>query len=164
VKITRDLGAPDATFGLAISGVGIGSLAGAVAATRLGTRTNVALVLLASTFATGVILLGLAAAGSVAVIVTLMALVGLFEIVIIVTYVTLRTAYSPDALLGRIGSTARVVSLGIQPIGMIVGGILIDAIGGTETIAVMGVGLCLLALVFVPVRPLRGATLAPQGS
>jgi hypothetical protein len=77
-------------------------------------------------------------------------------------YITVRTAYSPDALLGRIGSTARTVSLGLQPIGLLLGGALIDATSGSATIAVIGVVITLVSLVFIPVRALRGATLAPR--
>ena len=79
---------------------------------------------------------------------------GVAQSMVLVTYITLRTAYSPDALLGRIGSTARTISLGLQPIGLLVGGALIDATSGSTTIAAIGVGLLLVSLVFVPIRAL----------
>jgi len=85
---------------------------------------------------------------------------GVAETMVVVTYVSFRTALSPDALLGRIASTARMVSLGLQPIGVLIGGVLIDTIGGTETIAVLGVVALALALAFAPVRALRNATIA----
>jgi predicted MFS family arabinose efflux permease len=81
----------------------------------------------------------------------------------VVVYVSVRAANSPDALVGRIASTARVMALGLMPIGSLVGGILIDAIGGTETLAILGVSICLLALVFSQVDALRAASLAPTG-
>lgn len=74
----------------------------------------------------------------------------------------MRTAYSPDALLGRIGSTARTISLGLQPVGLLIGGALIDLTSGSTTIAVMGLVLVGLSLVFLPVRALRSATLQPR--
>jgi hypothetical protein len=123
---------------------------------------RVPLILLAGMLLMGGCLIGVAFADVVPAIVGLAMLGGTVETLIVVVYVTLRTAYSPDDLLGRIGSTARVVSLGLQPIGMLVGGVLIDTIGGTQTLAVMGAGVCVLALVFAPVRALRGATLAPE--
>ncbi len=55
---------------------------------------------------------------------------GVAQSTVLVTYMTLRTAHSPDALLGRIGSTARTISLGLQPIGLLVGGALIDLTSG----------------------------------
>ena len=54
-----------------------------------------------------------------------------------------------------------VIALGLMPIGMLVGGVLIDSIGGTGTLTVMGVAMCLLALTFTQVRGLRRASLAP---
>ena len=53
-------------------------------------------------------------------------------------------------------------SLGVQPIGLLIGGLLIDSVGGTQTIVVVGLAACLLALAFAPVRALRRATLAPE--
>jgi hypothetical protein len=90
---------------------------------------------------------------------------GVAQSMVLVTYITLRTALSPDALLGRIGSTARTISLGLQPIGLLVGGALIDLTSGATTIAVMGLVLAGLSLVFVPVRALRRASvqLRPPG-
>ncbi len=73
----------------------------------------------------------------------------------------LRTVYSPDALLGRIGSTARTISLGLQPIGLLVGGALIDLTSGSTTIALMGISVALVSLAFAPVTALRRATLQP---
>jgi hypothetical protein len=81
---------------------------------------------------------------------------------VLVTYITLRTAYSPDELLGRIGSTARTISLGLQPVGLLAGGALIDATNGSTTIAVMGLGVAAISLVFAPIAGFRRATIAPR--
>ena len=62
---------------------------------------------------------------------------------------------TPDELLGRVGSTARMVSLGLQPIGMLVGGVLLDAAGGGVTLAAMGVATIAASLVFSLSRTLR---------
>ena len=47
-----------------------------------------------------------------------------------------------------------------MPIGSLVGGVLIDSVGGTGTLAVLGAVLCLIALAFSQVRGLRAASLA----
>ena len=78
------------------------------------------------------------------------------------TYITVRAAYSPDELLGRIGSTARTISLGLQPVGLLVGGALIDLTSGSTTIVAMGVAIALVSLAFAPVRVLRTASLQPR--
>jgi predicted MFS family arabinose efflux permease len=54
-----------------------------------------------------------------------------------------------------------VMALGLIPIGSLVGGVLIDTIGGTGTLFVLGAALCVVALVFSQVRGLRAASLAP---
>ena len=87
---------------------------------------------------------------------------GIAQSMVLVMYLTLRTTYSPDELLGRIGSTARTFSLGLQPIGMLVGGALIDATSGATTIAIMGSAVVLVSLAFAPVAALRHASLAPR--
>jgi MFS family permease len=161
VRITRDLGQSEEVFGIVVASFGFGAIAGALVAARLGRRANVVLVMLGGIAFTGLTILGLAAFDAVEAMVLFTLLGGLSETLVSVTYVTLRAAVSPDALLGRIGSTARVFSLGVQPIGLLAGGLLIDSIGGTQTIAVIGVAACALALAFAPVRALRQASLAP---
>jgi MFS family permease len=161
VRITLDLGQSEEVFGIVVASFGFGAVAGALVVARLGRRANVVLVLLGGIAFTGLTILGLAAFDAVAAMVLFTLLGGLSETLVSVTYVTLRTAVSPDALLGRIGSTARVFSLGVQPIGLLAGGLLIDSIGGTSTIAVIGVAACVLALAFAPARALRHASLSP---
>ena len=162
-RITRDLGYPATILGLVLTGYGIGTVAGSLVATRLGRRRSVGPILLAGQFATGIAFLGIAGAGLVPAMIGCAVLAGVSQSLVLVTYITVRTAYSPDHLLGRVGSTARVVSLGLQPLGMLAGGVLIDATSGTTTIVVMGVALCVIALAFVPVRALRRASLSgPQ--
>ena len=57
----------------------------------------------------------------------------------LVAYVSLRTMLSPDALLGRVGATARTMSIGLMPIGSLVTGVALDAVGGGTTLVAMGV-------------------------
>ena len=161
VYITRDLGHEDAILGLILTAYGIGTVAGALLTSRAGARA-VAPILLGGTFATGCCLVIVAFTGQVPVLLAVAVVSGVAQSMVLVTYVTVRTAYSPDALLGRIGSTARTISLGLQPIGLLVGGALIDLTSGGTTIAVLGVGLAALSLVFLPVRALRSARLQPR--
>lgn len=161
-RITRDLGLSPSILGVVLTAYGVGTVTGSLAATRIGRRTSVAVVLLAGEFATGIGLVGIALAGIVPLLVAFAVVSGIAQSLVLVTYVTVRTAYSPDHLLGRVGSTARVVSLGLQPLGMLAGGVLIDVTSGTTAIAVMGGILCLLAVAFVPIRALRTASLTPR--
>ena len=62
-------------------------------------------------------------------------------------------------LLGRVGSTARTLSIGLQPIGMITSGVLLDSVGGGVTLLLMGGGLLAVTACFALSRALRGATI-----
>jgi hypothetical protein len=92
------------------------------------------------------------------------ALAGVCQSLVFLTYLTARANYSPDTLLGRVGSTARTISLGLQPVGMLAGGLLIDLTSGSATIALMGILLVGLALAFTPVAALRRATTLPAST
>ena len=53
--------------------------------------------------------------------------------------------------------------MGLQPIGMLVGGALIDATSGATTIAAMGSAIVLISLAFLPVgRAPSRVSLAPR--
>ena len=161
-RIVRDLGQSPAAFGLTLTGLGAGTLLGALFASRLGHGTNVARVLVIAVLFMGVPLIAASAIGSLPAIVALTGLSGAGEAALVVVYVSVRAANSPDELVGRIASTARVIALGLMPIGNLIGGILIDTIGGTGTLAVMGVAMCALAAAFTQLRGLRAASLGPQ--
>ncbi|MFL5679308.1 MAG: MFS transporter [Chloroflexota bacterium] len=160
-RIVRDLGQSPAVFGLTLTGLGIGTLVGSLFASRLGPGTNVARVMVLSILLMGAPLIGLAVVDSVPALVALTALSGAGEIALVVVYVSVRAANSPDELVGRIASTARVFALGLMPIANLIGGVLIDSIGGTRTLAVLGATICVLGVAFSQVRPLRVASLAP---
>ncbi len=161
VYITRDLGLPDTILGLVLTAYGIGTVVGSLLAAR-ATHRPVGPTLLGGTFVTGIALLVVATTDQVPILLAAAVISGVAQSMVLVTYITIRTAYSPDALLGRIGSTARTISLGLQPVGLLVGGALIDLTNGSTTIAVLGVGLALVSLAFVPARALRHAALHPR--
>jgi hypothetical protein len=68
--------------------------------------------------------------GSLPVMFVLAFASGAFQSIVLVAYITVRAASSPDELLGRVGSTARTISTGIQPVGLLIGGILPDLLRG----------------------------------
>ena len=160
-RVVRDLGQPPAAFGLTVTAIGVGTIVGSVFAARLGPGTNVARVMLV---AVGVVGLANAVAGvvpSLPAVVALNAVSGAGEVVVLVVYVSVRAGYSPDALLGRIGSTARVMALGLMPIASLIGGSLIDAIGGSATLVVLGGVMCGFALACTRLSGLRAAEFVP---
>lgn len=161
VHVTRDLRLGDAILGLILTAYGMGTVVGSLLAAR-ATHRHVGPTLLGGTFVTGCMLVVVAWTDQVPVLLAVSAISGVAQTMVLVTYITVRTAHSPDALLGRVGSTARTISLGLQPVGLLIGGALIDLTSGSVTIAVMGAGLALVSLAFVPVRALRQATAQPR--
>jgi hypothetical protein len=132
-----------------------------VTARRIG-RGRVAEVLIGGNLVMGLALLVMSATVAIPVQVAAALVAGTVQSMVLVTYLTLRTAYSPDELLGRIGSTARTISLGLQPVGLLIGGALIDLTSGSVTIALMGISVAAVSLAFAPVSALRRASLAPR--
>ena len=159
-RIVRDLGMSPGAFGVTLSGFGIGTLVGSLFAARLGKGTNVAAVMLTAIAFMGLPLIGAAIVTTLPLQVLMAAISGAGESALVVTYISVRAANSPDALVGRIASTSRVITLGLGPIGSVIGGFLIDAIGGSETLAVMGITMCVTALLFVRAPGLWAASLA----
>ena len=160
VLVTRDHGYDAAVLGLVLTAFGVGTVVGALLTAR-AKRRPVAPSMLGGTAGIGALAIVVAVSDQVPVLLAAAGLAGICQSLVFLTYITARTNYVPDALLGRVGSTARTISLGLQPIGMIAGGLLIDLTSGSTTIALMGVVLIGLALVFTPVAPLRRATTQP---
>jgi MFS family permease len=160
-RVVRDLGLSPAAFGITLTGFGIGSIVGAIVAARFGQVSNVARVMTGSVFVMGAPLILAALVNSLPAIAALTGVSGAGETLMAVTYISVRAANSPEQLVGRIASTARTMALGLMPIGALIGGFLIDAIGGSATLAVMGVAMCALALAFTQVPGLRRASLQP---
>lgn len=160
VRITRDLGYEATVLGLTLTAYGIGTVAGALITARIPRRA-VAPFLIGGTVTNGLALLVVANTSSESVLLGVAAVAGVAQSTVLVTYLTARTAHSPDVLLGRIGSTARTISLGLQPLGLLAGGALIDLTNGSTTIAIMGITLLVLGVAFSPVPALRRGLVVP---
>ena len=161
VHITRDLGQDETILGLVLTAYGIGTVVGALLTARFSRRA-VAPFLLGGTLTTGILLAVVSRVDQIPILLGAATIAGSAQSMVLVTYLTARTNMSPDALLGRVGSTARTLSLGLQPVGLLAGGALIDLTDGSTTIAVMGLILVGLTLIFAPVRALRRATVLPN--
>jgi predicted MFS family arabinose efflux permease len=154
VQIDRRLG-PE-VLGFILSAYGIGSLAGAVLASRL-VGGLLGRKMLVGTSLMGLMLLVIAAAPPIPIVLAASFAAGVAQSNVLIAYLTLRTTHSPDALLGRVGSTARVVSIGLTPLGLLAGGLLIDATNGATAIAAMGLWMLALTVAFGASRIVRGA-------
>jgi MFS family permease len=162
VHVTRDLGQPASVLGLILASYGVGTVFGSLLTARRIGRGRVAEILLGGNLVIGLALVVVATTAAIPLQVAAAFVAGIAQSMVLVTYITLRTAYSPDDLLGRIGSTARSISLGLQPVGLLVGGALIDLTSGSATIAIVGVAVATISLVFAPIAAMRHATVMPR--
>ena len=138
--MTRQLQLGTTAFGVLLSINGIGYLLGAIGMNRVRVRAAGRLMLIG----TAVEAMAMIAAvnGQVIVLFPAAFVVGAASAGVVITYITLRSAAAPDELLGRVGSTARTLSIGLQPLGMITAGVLLDSIGGGATLLLMGSRAC----------------------
>ena len=158
VRITRDLGMPARDFGIVLAAFGLGTVLGALLTSRIR-RGRAWPLLLGGNAVRGITLVAIAGLASLELMAALALAAGIASSLILIPYITMRAAYSPDELLGRVGSTARTLSVGLQPLGMIGTGLLIDATNGATALLAMGIGLIALSAVFLPSRALRAALL-----
>ncbi len=161
--ITIDRGLRSDVVGLVLSAFAVGSLGGSLLAARMAFRA-VGPVMLVGSVGVGLSLLVVALFVPVPVLVGTAFLAGILDANVLVSYLTLRTQLSPDALLGRVGATARTLSVGLTPIGALVAGILLDAIGGAATLALMGAGSIAAGLGFALQPNVRHARVPRRGA
>jgi MFS family permease len=161
--MTRDMGLSPDFLGLVIGTYSLGSLAGGLLAARL-TRGNLGPLLLGGNALTGLLLIALSATGNPGLMAGLSLVAGVANTLVLISYVTIRASSTPDELLGRVGATTRMVSVGLQPIGAAVTGLLLDVVAGASTIRVMGAALVVASLVGILLPSLRRARAAPAAA
>jgi len=154
---TADLGWDATTLGLAFSVGSIGSLIGSLGAGRIASRMGygfaLSLVMLLGTvpFAG----LPFAVPGALGFLVVGASLfvgsVGVGGAVVLV--VTLRQTAIPTELLGRATATYRLLTYGVIPIGAVLGGVLVEAVGARGALLVCTLGMA-LAPIWVLLSPL----------
>src|SRR3954447_22795521 len=154
--LTIDRGFDAGVVGLALSAFAVGSLGGSVLAARFAFKP-VGRVMLLGAVGIGASLVVVGAGAPVPLILVVSLIAGVLNTNVLVAYITLRTMLSPDVLLGRVGATARTMSVGLMPVGALITGILLDAVGGTVTLTLMGVLLVAAAGVFSLLPNVRNA-------
>lgn len=135
--ITKDLAMSARALGSVISSYAIGSVSGALAGTRIP-HARAGYAMLGGITVGGLALIALASVDVLWMALAIAFVAGAGESIAIVFYATMRASITPDHLLGRVISTARVVTFGLQPLSMFVGGLLLDAVGGAVTLWLMG--------------------------
>lgn len=150
VFAVRDLHLHAATIGLIISLANVGTLLGALTATRVARRLGIgpAILLFAGVCGLSSMLIPFARHGyAIPFIVVARAAFGYSAIAMNVNGISLYQAITPDRLLGRANASRRFVVWGFIPIGGLVGGALGSTIGLRDAMLVGAIG---SALSFVP--------------
>jgi MFS transporter, ENTS family, enterobactin (siderophore) exporter len=136
--VTRDLHHGAETLGLVISAYSVGTLIGALLAARL-TRGRLGPLLLGGNLVTGILVIWLSLLEAPLLLAAASFIAGIANAQVLISYVTIRASSTPDELLGRVGGTTRLVSVGLQPIGAALAGVLLDVIAGARTLQLMGI-------------------------
>jgi predicted MFS family arabinose efflux permease len=162
VYLYRELTLTPDLVGL-LGGVGgAGVMAGAVLASRLGTRFGIGRTIIGSMMLTGPIGLlipvaALAPSLAVPLLGASFFVGGFANVVYNVNQVSLRQAITPEAMLGRMNATMRFLVWGTIPVGALIGAALSEMIGVTTTIwigAILG-SFAFLPVLLSPVRRLQ---------
>lgn len=139
--LARDLALPPAVIGALLTVGGPAALLGALSVDRIAGRLDVGRTLVVGSlvFTAGDFALALAGGprgATVAVLALAQALIGFGSPVYNVTAISLRQSLTPDALLGRVTASARVVTVGALPLGALLGGALGARLGLRPTLLV----------------------------
>jgi hypothetical protein len=154
--ITVDLRLAADSLGLVISAFSLGSLGGSLAASQL-TRGRLGVLFLAGIGFTGLALIVVSMLSSTLAMAVVAFIAGTTNSVGLIAYVTIRASSTPGELLGRVGATTRMLSVGLQPLGAAAVGFLLDAVAGGPTLRLMGLLVVAATVVFAFVGPLRNA-------
>jgi MFS family permease len=156
----RDLGLSAGAIGLVYVAGGLGCVAAATLAERLGARFGPGPTILYALLATGIAwqMYGLVGGSGWVATLALALVMLLFDFAAVtfgIQYLSLRQAITPDRLLGRMTATMRFLTVAAAPLGSLAGGMLATWIGLRATllaVGALGLLLALGALLRSPVR------------
>jgi MFS family permease len=168
---TTTLGVSPGALGLALGTGAIGSVIGAIFATRIGRRIGLgpAYALGCIIYPTSLLLIPLA--GPDMTMLVILALLfgsefgaGLGVMILDINVGAILYARTPDRIRGRAGGAFRFINYGVRPIGALLGGILGGAVGVREAILIATVAAMagVLFLVGSPVLHLRELPEVPE--
>jgi MFS family permease len=161
----RPLGLTPLQYGIVLALAGVGGLAGATLATRLGQRVGAGNAILLGRVLNPAawVFLALAPASDRPATLSTLAVVGVGQLIVGFSMgienpneMGYRQAVTPDALQGRMNATMRSINRSMLVVGAIAGGILADALGYRPAIWI-GLSVFVVAAILVAASPLRTA-------
>jgi MFS family permease len=137
--LARDVLHQDAHgFGLLMTAVGLGAMAGAIALASLGTERPPVALLVGSAIALGVASMTLAGVSRFSLAIAVLALMGFFGMLFMTGANTTVQLTVPDELRGRVMSLHTLMFAGMTPFGAFLVGILTEALGARAGFLVTG--------------------------
>jgi len=160
--LTKTIGATPLLVGIIIAISSVGGLFGAIFAERVTRILGLGPALLGGVLLASVAEFVIALAQGPFLLAVLMVIVGeglvqVGAVLYSINGLSLRQAIVPDRLQGRVNATLRIITVGVVPLGALLGGFLGDTYGLRVTVLVAGAGtfLAFLWVLFSPVRKLR---------
>ncbi|HLI07921.1 MAG TPA: MFS transporter [Ktedonobacteraceae bacterium] len=159
IVIAQRQHALDTTIGLIFGIAGIGTILGAIMAEAVSRRFSFAQNIIGVLWLFVVFWLPLALLPSPLILGLLTAALFFIGPFYSVTSISYRLAITPDELQSRVNSVARLIALGLSPIGQALTGILLQYSGPQTTVLLLTAGQVVLPLVAMVNRPIRNVHL-----
>ena len=147
IVIARQMGATESEIGVLFSIWAIGGIAGSIIAGPLSRRFSFAQVIIASVWASMVLLaliafvprelsLGFATIPHYIVVGVIASVASMTIPIYNVVQFSYRVALIPDELQGRVNSSFRLLAYGFQPLGAFLAGVFLERLGGFATVMI----------------------------
>lgn len=158
--VTRQLGITPGLLGVIFGVGGLGTAGGAALAQPIARRLGIGVTLILTELVGGLctLLIPLADQGPIKPLVLLLVAQGGWALaggLFVVIQTGVRQTRTPDAVRGRMTASYRFLTMGIIPLGSLLGGVLGGAIGLRATLVVAGLG-TLLPPCWLVLSPVRG--------
>lgn len=147
-----EMGLSDGAFGTMLLVGGIGAIAAAVVNERVVARLGEARTIRWATPALMLFSLAPAVSSNVYVVGALLIVASFANMTFNIPSVSYRQRVTPDAVLGRVNSTFRLVGWGTMPLGALLGGLLGEALGVRTVFIAMA---ATASLLLIPARRIR---------
>lgn len=156
--LPRELHLSGTAIGLVLAATGPGALVGSLLAARLPSRLGYGPVLVgAAVIGDGVMLwvpaLHGTSVGTIAALVTINLVFGVFGQLVNVSIMAVRQAVTPDPMQGRVAATITFAGMGLTPLGSLLGGLLAEHWGIRTALLVTAAGM-MLSPVLMALSPL----------
>lgn len=165
--VSKDLELNSTIIGLIFSVGGLGALIGSTVAKKAGTKLGIGRLLSLVNILTGISIIVMAISTiftpmmTVSLLLVAQVILSACATIYSINAVSLRTAITPNHLLGRTNASMHTIGFGVLAIGPLLGGAIAELLGNGVMIFICGVGIALSTL-FIQLSPIRSITEIPK--